>query len=234
MFSRHVGPLVQLRTITHKYANGDMVTALDRVSLTVDRGEFVCIRGDSGAGKTTLMRVLGCLLRPSKGRYLFAGQDVSAIDQRHLARVRCTHVGFVFQEPALLKDGTAQQNVEMPAAYAGVGHAERIARVRHWLQEVGLGGRLGHKVAELSGGEQQKVCIARALVNNPQLILADEPTGSLDRRASDDVISLLARQAELGRAVVVVSHQLWEAPIAHRNVILTEGRIVDDGHKGRS
>lgn len=222
-------PLVQLHEITHNYENDGVTTAaLDRVSLTIDCGEFVCVSGDSGAGKTTLMRVLGCLLRPSLGRYLFAGHDVAAIRLRYLARIRCKDIGFVFQEPALLENASAQENVEVPAAYNGVRYAKRLARVRHLLAEVGLGGRLDHRPSELSVGEQQKVSLARALINNPQLILADEPTGSLDPRASDEVMSLLERQAEHGRAVVVVSHQESVATRAQRRIELDDGRIVDD------
>ena len=222
-------PLIEARGLTKTYAmGGESVHALDGVSLDIDAGEFVAIMGASGSGKSTLMNILGCLDRPDSGQYRLAGEAVEALDGDALASVRNRRIGFVFQQFNLLPRTSAQENVELPMVYAGVPAAERQARARAALERVGLGQRLGHTPAELSGGQQQRVAIARALVNNPSLILADEPTGALDTHTSEDVMRLLSDLNLQGITVVLVTHEHDVAAWARRRLVFRDGRIVED------
>ena len=213
---------------------GHEVHALRDVSLRIGAGEFVCIAGASGAGKTTLLRILGCLDRPSGGAYRFAGHSVSALDESGLAHLRLNEVGFVFQDHPLLEAASALRNVELPATYLDIGTRERGDRARELLRSVGLEDRAEHLPAELSGGERQRVGIARALMNAPRAILADEPTGGLDSKQSDEVLSLLERLASRGAAVIVVSHDPGVAARARRVVRLADGRIAGETGESRS
>jgi putative ABC transport system ATP-binding protein len=222
-------PLIEARELTKTYAMGDEpVRALDGVSLDIDAGEFVAIMGASGSGKSTLMNILGCLDRPDSGQYRLAGEAVEALDGDALASVRNRRIGFVFQQFNLLPRTSALENVELPMVYAGVPAAERQARARAALERVGLGQRLGHTPAELSGGQQQRVAIARALVNNPSLILADEPTGALDTQTSEDVMRLLSDLNRQGITVVLVTHEHDVAAWARRRLVFRDGRVVED------
>ena len=222
-------PLIEARGLTKTYAmGGESVHALDGVSLDIDAGEFVAIMGASGSGKSTLMNILGCLDRPDSRQYRLAGEAVEALDGDALASVRNRRIGFVFQQFNLLPRTSAQENVELPMVYAGVPAAERQARARAALERVGLGQRLGHTPAELSGGQQQRVAIARALVNNPSLILADEPTGALDTQTSEDVMRLLSDLNRQGITVVLVTHEHDVAAWARRRLVFRDGRIVED------
>jgi putative ABC transport system ATP-binding protein len=214
----------------HKiYAAGDVeVRALDGVSLTVERGEFVAIMGTSGSGKSTLMNILGCLDRPSAGFYQLAGHEVSQLSRDQLATVRNRLLGFVFQSFNLLPRTSAVDNVALPLHYAGVARREARQRAAAALHRVGLGERLEHKPAQLSGGQMQRVAIARALVTQPQLILADEPTGNLDSRTSIEVIALLQQLGAAGITVVLVTHEPEIAAFASRLVVMRDGKIVED------
>ena len=205
---------------------GGEVRVLSDVSLQVGAGELVCIRGPSGAGKSTLLRVLGCLDRASEGSYRFCGEDVGALDHDGLARLRLEGIGFVFQDFQLLDAATAERNVELPAACLAVDAGTRRRRARELLDLVGLAGRHGHYPGELSGGERQRVGVARALMNDARVVLADEPTGSLDSAQADGVLALLGRVAARGHAVVVVSHDAAVAGRADRVVELAGGRVV--------
>ncbi|MDE0037735.1 MAG: ATP-binding cassette domain-containing protein [Gammaproteobacteria bacterium] len=213
---------------------GDEVHALRDVTLRIDASEFVCIVGASGAGKTTLLHILGCLDRPSSGAYHFAGQSVSALDESGLADVRLNEIGFVFQDHPLLEAASALRNVELPATYLDVGATERRERAMKLLRSVGLEDRAEHLPAELSGGKRQRVGIARALMNDPCAILADEPTGGLDSKQAGEVLSLREELASRGAAVIVVSHDPGVAARAHRVVRLTNGRIASDAGENRS
>ena len=222
-------PLIDARDLVKTYAMGDQeVHALDGVSLQIEKGGFVAIMGASGSGKSTLMNILGCLDRPTSGHYSLAGEAVESLDGDALARVRNRRIGFVFQQFNLLPRTSAQENVELPMVYAGVSTAERHRRALLALDRVGLGARAGHTPAELSGGQQQRVAIARALVNEPQLILADEPTGALDTRTSEDIMRLLADLNDQGITVVLVTHEPDIAAWARRRLVFRDGRIVED------
>ena len=222
-------PLLQLDQIRRTYHLGDVeVQALRGVSLTIEVGEFVAIMGASGSGKSTLMNTLGCLDRPSSGRYLLAGQDVSGLDRNQRAEVRNRTIGFVFQSFNLLARTSAQENVELPLLYAGVGTRDRHRRARAALERVGLGDRLDHQPSQLSGGQQQRVAIARALVVEPRLILADEPTGNLDSRTSLEVMALFQELNHNGMTIVLVTHEPDIAAHAARVVVMRDGRVQID------
>lgn len=222
-------PLVVLTDVTKVYASGDNeVRALDGVSLRVDDGECVAIMGASGSGKSTMMNLLGCLDRPTAGRYELAGRTVSQMSNRELARVRNRFIGFVFQQFNLLPRTTALDNVALPLVYAGVGARERRARAAAALERVGLGARLEHHPNQLSGGQQQRVAIARAIVNEPRMILADEPTGALDSRTSVDVMGVFQQLWRAGITVVLVTHEPDIAAHAARVVRMSDGRVVSD------
>ncbi len=221
--------LIEARGLTKTYTMGDTtVHALRGVSLDIAEGDFVAIMGASGSGKSTLMNILGCLDQPSGGHYRLAGEAVEAMTAQQLASIRNRRIGFVFQQFNLLPRTSALENVELPMVYAGVKPAERHARALAALQTVGLGERSGHAPSELSGGQQQRVAIARALVNQPQLILADEPTGALDTQTSDDIMRLLSGLNAQGMTVVLVTHEADIAAWARRRLVFRDGQIVED------
>jgi putative ABC transport system ATP-binding protein len=223
-----VPPVIQLDNVSRVYRMGDTeVRALDGVSLQVDHGEMVAIMGPSGSGKSTLMNLLGCLDRPSSGNYFLNGEDAGAVSDDHLAEIRGKYVGFVFQSYNLLPRLRAVENVELPLMYGG--GRDRRQRALAALERVGLGHRALHRPTELSGGEQQRVGIARALVKSPRLILADEPTGNLDSRSSEAIIaSLQSLNRDDGITVVLVTHEMDVAAATRRVVSMRDGRIVSD------
>jgi len=220
---------VDLTRITKTYASGSLeVAALQGIDLRVERGEYVAIMGPSGSGKSTLMNLIGCLDRPTSGTYRLDGEDVSRLDDNALATIRLRKLGFVFQGFNLLARTDALKNVALPLFYAGLGTREREQRAMTTLEEVGLADRARHKPSELSGGQQQRVAIARALVNNPAVLLADEPTGNLDTRTSTDIMSLFNDLHAGGRTIIMVTHDENIARHARRIVRLLDGRIVAD------
>ena len=220
--------MIELQSITKTYtrAGGPPVHALRDVSLRIERGEFVAIAGSSGSGKSTLMSILGLLDRPTSGRYLFDGQDVAGFDARQQARFRNARVGFVFQAFHLLPRTSALDNVELPLLYSQ--RSEFDGRGRKALEIVGLSDRIHHTPSELSGGQQQRVAIARALVNEPDLLLADEPTGNLDARSALEIMSILRDLNRAGRTIVLVTHDAAMAEHAQRVVHIEEGNVTSD------
>jgi putative ABC transport system ATP-binding protein len=221
-------PVISVRDFTKTYELGEnQVRALGGITLDVNAGEFVALTGPSGSGKSTFMHLLGCLDRPTSGQYLLNGQDVSALSKRALSRVRNTEIGFVFQGFNLLPRTSAIENVELPLLYAGNRHRkERRERAAAALASVGLGERLDHHPNQLSGGQQQRVAIARALVNNPKLLLADEPTGNLDTRTSIEVMGIFQRLSEeRGITIVLVTHEPDIAEYGTRIVAFRDGRV---------
>jgi putative ABC transport system ATP-binding protein len=221
--------LIEARALVKSYRMGDQVVqALNDVSLDIDEGEFVAIMGASGSGKSTLMNILGCLDRPTAGTLRLAGEEVEGLSGDALAAIRNRRIGFVFQQFNLLPRTSALDNVELPMVYAGVKPAERRSRALQALQRVGLAQRAAHTPAELSGGQQQRVAIARALVNQPNLILADEPTGALDTQTSEDIMQLLAQLNAQGMTIVMVTHETDIAQWARRRIVFRDGRIVED------
>jgi macrolide transport system ATP-binding/permease protein len=228
-------PLIELKDVWRTFVTGGdvRVDALRGVSLSIEAGEFVAIMGASGSGKSTLMNILGCLDRPTKGAYRFAGQDVVQLDADALAWLRREAFGFVFQSYNLLPTATAEENVEIPAVYAGIDPEERRARAEELLTMLGIGDRLTHRPSQLSGGQQQRVSIARALMNGGQVILADEPTGALDSKSGIEVIALLEDLAAKGHTVILITHDAEVAAHAHRVVEIRDGEIVSDsGNNG--
>ncbi|MEB3195707.1 MAG: ABC transporter ATP-binding protein [Candidatus Sericytochromatia bacterium] len=222
--------MIQLRNISKTYATGlTSFRALDDVSLSISSGEFVAIMGTSGSGKSTMMNIMGCLDRPSSGSYTFDGTSVQDLDEEALAAVRNRKLGFVFQSFNLLARTSAIANVELPLIYAGVKPAERRERARLALQRVGLGDRLEHHPNQLSGGQQQRVSIARAIVTRPRVLLADEPTGALDSRTTDEIMALFLDLHAEGITLVMVTHEPDVAAYAQRIVRFRDGRIVADG-----
>jgi putative ABC transport system ATP-binding protein len=222
-------PLIEAREIVKTYTMGDQtVHALRGVSLDIDEGEFVAIMGASGSGKSTLMNILGCLDLPTKGEYRLAGESVEGMQGDQLASIRNRRIGFVFQQFNLLPRTSALENVELPMVYAGIKGEARKEKAKAALSRVGLGARMDHTPAELSGGQQQRVAIARALVNNPQLILADEPTGALDSQTSEDIMKLLIELNAQGMTVVLVTHEHDVAAWARRRIVFRDGQMVED------
>jgi putative ABC transport system ATP-binding protein len=222
-------PLIQLEDVSKIYQMGDVkVRALRGVTLKVSQGEFVAIMGASGSGKSTLMNIVGCLDRPSSGRYLLEGHEVSHLTRDELARIRNRTIGFVFQSFNLLSRTSALENVELPLIYAGMSRRERHAKAAEALRRVGLGDRLEHHSNQLSGGQQQRVAIARALVSNPKLILGDEPTGNLDSRTSVEVMSLLQELGRSGITVLLVTHEADIARYASRVIMVKDGLVLFD------
>ena len=222
--------LIELDDVHRIYSLGDNeVRALDGVSLRVERGEFVAIMGSSGSGKSTMMNIIGCLDRPSSGAYRLDGEEVSTKTRAELAHIRNGKLGFVFQSFNLLSRTTALENVELPLLYAGVtSSAERHRRARESLERVGLGDRLDHVPNQLSGGQQQRVAIARALVNQPPLLLADEPTGALDSKTTVEVMRILSGLSREGITVVMVTHEADVAAWARRVLVMRDGKLVSD------
>jgi putative ABC transport system ATP-binding protein len=222
--------LVQVDELSHGYpVAGDLVWALDDVSLRIEAGEFVAVMGSSGSGKSTLMNILGCLDRPTLGRYWFDGVDVAALDRDRLAAIRNRRIGFVFQSFHLLPRANVLENVELPLLYSRVRGAKRRQRALALLEELGLADRVAHTPAQLSGGQQQRVAIARALINEPSLLLADEPTGALDSHTSQEIMAILRRLNTEGRTVVLVTHEPESAAAANRIITLRDGRVTADG-----
>jgi ABC-type lipoprotein export system ATPase subunit len=221
-------PLLELRSVRKVYGEGPAaVEALRGIDLEIPAGQFLAVMGTSGSGKSTCMNLLGCLDVPTSGSYLFHGVDVGKLDRTQLALLRRHYIGFVFQGFNLLARTTAQENVELPLIYKRIGAAERRRLAREALASVGLAGREDHTPAELSGGQQQRVAIARALVTDPELLLADEPTGNLDSRTSDEVMELLVRlNEERGVTIVMVTHEPDTAAWAQRRIVFRDGRIV--------
>jgi len=222
-------PLISVQDVTKVFQMGDVeVRALRGVSLDIEAGEFVAIRGPSGSGKSTLMNIVGCLDRPTTGRYLLDGKDVAPLDRDALARIRNQRLGFVFQSFNLLPRTSALENVELPLLYSGMPRTERHRRATRALERVGLGDRLDHTPNRLSGGQQQRVAIARALVTEPKLILADEPTGNLDSRTSVEVMALFQELKETGITLVLVTHEPDIANYVERVIVVRDGHIASD------
>ncbi len=225
--------VIEVQDLARTYHAGDVeVHALQGVNLSIDRGEFVAIMGSSGSGKSTLMAILGCLDRPTSGRYLFEGVDVAELSEPELARIRSQRIGFVFQSFNLLARTSALENAALPLFYSSDAPpraAERNERARHALELLGLGHRAGNTPAQLSGGEQQRVAIARALINAPSVLLADEPTGNLDTKNSDEIMRTLVRfNREQGVTVIVVTHESDIAAYADRVITMRDGGVVSD------
>jgi len=222
-------PLITLTDIGRKYVIGaETIHALKSVSLTIEKGEFVALMGPSGSGKSTLMNILGCLDTPTKGTYILNGNQVSEMSDSELAEIRNKEIGFVFQTFNLLPRSSSLENVALPLVYAGVGRAQREDRAQKTLESVGLGNRVHHKPNELSGGQRQRVAVARALVNNPSIILADEPTGNLDTKTSIEIMALLEEIHLKGNTIILVTHEEDIAQHAHRIVRMRDGLIEND------
>ena len=227
--------LIEVQALTKVYGREEAaVHALDGINLTIDEGEFVAIMGASGSGKSTLMNILGCLDRPTNGQYWLGGEDVSGLNKAQLADIRNRQIGFVFQSYNLLPRSTALKNVMLPLLYSRSDRhsaSEREKRAREALEAVGLGDRTDHRPSEMSGGEQQRVAIARALVNEPLLILADEPTGNLDTNSSQEIVDILRGLHQRGRTIVMITHEPDLGKQAQRIIVLRDGRVVD-GEEG--
>jgi putative ABC transport system ATP-binding protein len=224
-------PVVQLDEIHKIYDSGEVpVHAVRGVTLTIERGEFVAVMGSSGSGKSTLMNTLGCLDRPTKGRYMLDGIDVSGLDRNELADLRNQKLGFVFQGFNLLSRTTALENVELPMLYGRRHYSSKEIRDRamHSLEIVGLAKRFDHFPSQLSGGQQQRVAIARGLINEPQVLLADEPTGNLDSKTSVEIMGVFQKLNEQGITIVMVTHELDIAHYCKRNLIMRDGKLVSD------
>ena len=221
--------MIHARDLRKTYHVGDqMVQALDGLDLDIHTNEYVALMGPSGSGKSTLMNMLGCLDSPTSGKYILNGQDVSRLDDDALADIRNREIGFVFQTFNLLPRYTAVENVALPMIYGGFSKAERDARAREVLTQVGLGDRMDHKPNELSGGQRQRVAVARALVMKPSIILADEPTGNLDPATSLEVMQLFSDIQKAGNTVILVTHEEDIAACAHRTVRLRDGKVESD------
>ena len=221
-------PILRLTDVGKTYASGSLeVEALRGVTLTVEEGDYMAVMGPSGSGKSTLMHIIGCLDVPTAGTYHLAGEDVSRMNEAQLAEVRNRRIGFVFQQFNLLATMSAWRNVELPLVYAGLPRAERRERAIEALTRVGLADRVDHRPGELSGGQQQRVSVARALVTDPRLILADEPTGNLDSVSTADVLALFDELHDQGRTVVLITHEADVASRARRSVQIRDGRFID-------
>lgn len=222
-------PCIEIENLYKIYSSGtNEVRALDGVSLTVEHGEFVAIVGQSGSGKSTLMNMLGCLDTPTSGRYRLEGKDVSALSDRALSIIRNQHIGFVFQGFNLAPGLTALENVELPLIYRGISRQERRRMAAESLRQVGLEDRMNHRPAQMSGGQQQRTAIARAIAAHPPLILADEPTGNLDTRAGREILGILKELHTKGHTVILITHDPGIAASAGRTVQIQDGRILED------
>lgn len=221
--------IIQLVNIVRNYHVGsETVRALRGINLSIKKNEFVALMGPSGSGKSTLMNLLGCLDTPTSGHYYLNGKDVSKLDDNHLAEIRNKEIGFVFQTFNLLPRSTALENVILPQIYAGISKAQRLERATQVMNSVGLGDRTHHKPNELSGGQRQRVAIARALVNNPSIILADEPTGNLDSKTTVEIMNLIRDIHRAGNTIIVVTHEEDIARHAHRIIRLIDGQVASD------
>ena len=221
--------LIETVDLWKTYVMGsEEIHALSGVSIQIDRGEYVAIMGPSGSGKSTLMNLIGCLDTPTRGSYLLNGKQVSRMNDNELARIRNEEIGFVFQTFNLLPRATALHNVELPLVYAGVPSKDRQARARQTLERVELGDRIGHRPNELSGGQRQRVAIARALVNDPSILLADEPTGNLDSKTGAEIMALFERLRTGGNTIIVVTHEPDVAAHAHRTIHVRDGQVEND------
>ena len=228
-------PVIELRDVAKIYGSGDtVVRAVDGVDLVVERGDYVAVMGASGSGKSTLMNIIGCLDLPTRGRYALDGVDTRRLDERQQALIRNRKIGFVFQSFNLIPRTTALRNVELPMAYARVRRPERRSRALRALEQVGLGDRVDHRPSELSGGQQQRVAIARAIATDPVLLLADEPTGALDTRSTDEVLALFDDLNADGRTLVVITHEEQVARRAKRVLHMRDGRIISDVRVARA
>ena len=222
-------PVIKVEDLWKIYQLGEVqVEALRGVSFEIEEGEFVAIMGPSGSGKSTLLNILGCLDRPTRGRYFLDGQEVSQLNENQLAQVRNKKIGFIFQSFNLLPRLAALQNVELPLIYAGIPPQKRKEQAIKSLEAVGLGDRIHHYPNQLSGGQQQRVAIARALVNNPSIILADEPTGNLDTRSSEEIMHILQELNQEGKTIVLVTHERDIASHTHRILHFRDGQLVDN------
>jgi putative ABC transport system ATP-binding protein len=222
-------PLITIKEIGRKYVIGsEVIHALKSVSLTINKGEFVALMGPSGSGKSTLMNILGCLDTPTKGEYILNGINVSHMTDNELAEVRNSEIGFVFQTFNLLPRNTALDNVALPLIYAGISKETRMDRAKKALENVGLGNRTDHRPNELSGGQRQRVAVARALINDPSIILADEPTGNLDTKTSIEIMGLMEDIHAKGNTIILVTHEEDIALHAHRIVRMRDGLIEND------
>ena len=222
-------PLIETQDLWKTYVMGsEEIHALRGVTVNIDRGEYVAIMGPSGSGKSTLMNLIGCLDTPSKGSYLLNDKQVGQMNDDELARIRNEEIGFVFQTFNLLPRATALHNVELPLVYAGVPAKERQARARASLERVELGDRMTHRPSQLSGGQRQRVAVARALVNNPSIILADEPTGNLDSKTGNEIMGLFNKLHASGNTIILVTHEADIAACARRVIHIRDGRISDD------
>jgi len=221
--------LIETRDLWKTYVMGDEeIHALKGVSISIERGEYVAIMGPSGSGKSTLMNLIGCLDTPSKGTYLLNEKEVSLMNDNELARIRNEEIGFVFQTFNLLPRATALHNVELPLVYAGMSKKDRLEQAKAAIEKVELTHRMTHKPNELSGGQRQRVAIARALVNNPSILLADEPTGNLDSKTGVEIMALFARLHQGGNTIIVVTHEADIAAYAHRVIAIRDGQVERD------
>ena len=226
-------PVIEARQVRKSYPMGDgLLWALKGIDVTIQQGEFVAVMGTSGSGKSTFMNMVGCLDQPSDGTILLDGKDISRMNRNELAHARNRYLGFVFQQFNLLPRTSAMDNVALPLLYSNVPEREWAERAKQCLMQVGLGQRLDHQPSQLSGGQQQRVAIARALVNNPMLILADEPTGALDTKTSYEIMELFTSLNANGKTIVLVTHEPEIAEYAKRKLVFRDGELVEDIHNG--